>query len=327
MALRDASAWLAQRRGGIRVADPLADVSLVRGLSTAEPVRADGPELLSLADFRSRYQAGELSLALWDRFALDPAEIRLVGVEPHTDEYAETVMDSWSQVSGRTRYQPDEDESFDLDGADYLAHPYPYSSRNPAEVSGYLGAVAHAVSLIGSSPPARVVEFGSGWGHLSLALASSGYDVTAVDLNAASVELLRRRAEALHVPLIVERCGFLDYRAADRFDCVVFFEAFHHCHRPFELLDRCTALLNDGGVLLFVAEAFYDGFYAPWGVRLDGSAAFMTAQEGWLELGFSRQFIEAELSARGYVTSWSVLDHLGPYGTFMVARLDRQGSS
>ena len=308
------------------MADPPAQGASLHD-ANVDSVSPDGPELMSVADFRIRYQAGELSLALWDCFALDPTEICPVGLDPHSDEYAEAVMGSWSQISGRKRYESTVDESFDLDGADYLAHPYPYSSRNPAEISGYLGAVAHAVSLIGSPPPARVVEFGSGWGHLSLTLSASGYDVTAVDLNTASVELLRRRTEALHVPLTVEQCGFLDFQTADRFDCVVFFEAFHHCHRPFELLDRCTALLNDGGVLLFVAEAFYDGFYAPWGVRLDGSAAFMTAQEGWLELGFSRQFIESELSARGYVTSWSVLDHLGPYGTFMVARLDRQGSS
>jgi 2-polyprenyl-3-methyl-5-hydroxy-6-metoxy-1,4-benzoquinol methylase len=282
-------------------------------------------ELLLVEEFRRRFEAGLLSLDQWDTFSILASEIPLDHAAPHSEQYAAVVMDSWARISGRSEYEPAVDEVFDLDDGDYRSFPYPYSSRDPHAISGYLGAVAHAVSLVGTSPPARVIEFGSGWGHLALTLASSGYDVTAVDLNTASVELLRRRAEALHVPLIVERCGFLDFEASGRFDCVVFFEAFHHCHRPFELLDRCTELLNDGGVLLFVAEAFYDGFYAPWGVRLDGSAAFMTAQEGWLELGFSRPFIESELSARGYVTSWSVLDHLGPYGTFMVARLDRQG--
>jgi 2-polyprenyl-3-methyl-5-hydroxy-6-metoxy-1,4-benzoquinol methylase len=282
---------------------------------------SEGPELLSIDEFRERFEAGRLSLLHWDRFAVDPAEVLLGGLDPHSEAYADRVMESWSRISGRSSYGPHEDESFSLDGADYLAYPYPYSSRNPAEVSKYLGAVAHTVSLIGAPPPARILEFGSGWGHLALTLASSGFDVTAVDLNGASVELLRRRAAALHVPLVVEQTGFLDYASDDPFECIIFFESFHHCHRPFELLDQCTRLLKAGGVLLFVAEAFYDGFYAPWGMRLDGSAIFMTAQEGWLELGFSRTFIEPELAARGYVTEWSHLEHLGAYGTFMVATL------
>jgi len=264
----------------------VADQECQGGLSeplvacSSEPDQGDSPELLSIELFRQRFTDGQLSLSQWDQFAIKPGETHLGGLAPHSEEYAQAVMDSWSQISDREQYQPETDESFELDDADYLAFPYPYSSRNPAEVSGYLGALAHAISLIGHTPPARVVEFGSGWGHLALTMAMSGYSVTAVDLNTASVDLLRRRAAALGVPLAVEHCGFLDFEPDGRFDCVVFFEAFHHCHRPFELLDRCTAMLNPGGTLLFVAEAFYDGFYAPWGVRLDGSAAFMTAQEG-----------------------------------------------
>jgi SAM-dependent methyltransferase len=283
--------------------------------------RLAGPELLTLERFRDRYGNGELSLEHWDQFAIDPAGLGDRVDDPHSADYARWVMASWSGMSGRDAYEPTLDESFDLDDSDYLAFPYPFSSRDPGSIAGYLGAVAHAITLIGDRPPARVVEFGSGWGHLAMTLAASGFDVTAVDLNTASVDLLRRRAGALGVPLNVEHAGFLDFEPGDPYDCVVFFEAFHHCHRPFELLDRCTAMLRPGGTLLFVAEAFYDGFYAPWGVRLDGSAAFMTAQQGWLELGFSRAFIESDLADRGYTTSWTVLDHLGPYGTFMAARL------
>jgi SAM-dependent methyltransferase len=230
-------------------------------------------------------------------------------------------MDSWRRISGRAAYEPSIDETFDLNDSDFLAHPYPYSSRNPAEVGGYMGAVAHAITLIGAAPPATVVELGAGWGHLSFMLAASGYEVTAIDLNPASVQLLRRRANALGVPLTVEQRGFLDGDLPASTDCIVFFEAFHHCHEPFLLLDRCVGALREGGMMLFVSEAIYDGFHAPWGMRLDGSATFMTAQEGWLELGFDRHFFEAELRSRGLVTEWTKLDHLGPYGTFMTARL------
>jgi len=79
------------------------------------------------------------------------------------------------------------------------------------------------------------------------------------------------------------------------------------------------AQLTDGGRLLFLADAIYDDFYVPWGVRLDGAAAFMAAQQGWLELGFRRDFFEAELAARGFTSTWDVLGWLGPYGTVLVA--------
>lgn len=311
-----------RRPASVEVDDPTQATPAEAEPATAAP-EAPSIDRLTISEFRRRYDAGSLSLERWDAFEILASEIPLDHQSPHSDRYAAAVMESWSQMSGRDSYEPTLDESFDLDDSDYLAFPFPFSSRNPAVISGYLGAVAHAVSLIGAAPPCRVVEFGSGWGHLAMTLASSGFEVTAVDLNTASVELLRRRAEASGVPLTVEHCGFLDFESTERFDCVVFFEAFHHCHRPFELLDRCTALLNDGGTMLFVAEAFYDGFYAPWGVRLDGSAAFMTAQQGWLELGFSRPFIESELDKRGFTTAWTTLEHLGPYGTFMTARLDR----
>jgi SAM-dependent methyltransferase len=280
--------------------------------------------LRTIEDFRRGYLAGEYSLERWEECSISPATLDPFDADPHSPAYAAAVLDTWRRITGRQRYDAAADESFSLDDRDFLGTPYPYSSSNPVEVANYFGAVAAAVARIGADPPARVLELGAGWGHLAMALAATGFRVTAVDLNGPSVELLRRRAAALHVDLDVVQSTFLDYRADEPVDAIVFFEAFHHCEKPFELLDRCVDALAPRGRLLFVADAIYDDFYAPWGVRLDGSAAFMAAQQGWLELGFRRDFFEAELVARGLTPTWEVLPWLAAYGTVLVAARDRR---
>lgn len=278
---------------------------------------------LTLAEFRRRFEAGELTPERWGECYIDPSEFAAPTSDPHSPEYADAVMDVWRALTGRAAYDATVDEVFELSDADYLARPYPYSSGNPTEVAQYFGAVAAAVQRTGHQPPAKLTEYGSGWGHLALALAATGFDVTAVDLNPASVQLLRRRADALGVGLHIAHCDFLDHDPPAQSDVIVFFESFHHCARPFELLDRCTAQLSPGGRLMFLADAIYDDFYVPWGVRLDGPAAFMAAQQGWLELGFRRDFFEAELAGRGFVSTWEILPWLGAYGTVLVAERPR----
>jgi len=296
--------------------EPAAD-----GAADARPTDPSPPVAgLSLDEFRRRFEAGALSLERWEEASIDPSEFGPPPDDPHSTRYAEWVMATWRAITKRHRYEPEVDETFEIPGEEFLARPYPYSSSNPTEVSNYLGAVAAAVARMGIPPPARVVEYGSGWGHLALTLAATGYSVSAIDLNSASVDLLRRRSAALGVALDVVQSSFLDHRSDSQADVIVFFEAFHHCERPFELFDRCTQTLSASGRIVFIAEAIYDDFYAPWGVRLDGSAAFMAAQQGWLELGFRRDFFERELAQRGFDVSWEVLPWLGAYGTVMVAQ-------
>ncbi|MGH9135184.1 MAG: class I SAM-dependent methyltransferase [Ilumatobacteraceae bacterium] len=285
---------------------------------TLSPSEAE-PGGLSLHEFHRRLDAGLLSLEHWEEASIAACEIGGPPDDPHSTAYADWVTAAWRVITRRARYDAAVDEAFDLPGDGFLGRPYPYSSSNPTEVSNYMGAVVAAVAQMGVPPPATVVEYGSGWGHLAMALAATGYSVTAVDLNPASVDLLRRRSAALGLSLEVVQASFLEHRAVDPVDVVVFFEAFHHCERPFEMLDRCADMLGPSGRMVFVADAIYDAFYAPWGVRLDGAATFMAARQGWLELGFRRDFFEAELMRRGFEVSWEVLPWLGAYGTLMIA--------
>lgn len=274
---------------------------------------------MTVNEFRRRFQAGELSLATWETTSIATSEFRGRRDNPHSPQYAAAVDALWRAISGRESYEPERDETFELDLEQFLSRPFPYSSADPATVAHYFGAVAATIGRIGPPVDGRIVEYGAGWGHMAMALASTGYDVTAVDLNPDSVELLRRRAAALGVPVRVVRSDFLDFEPEAPVHTILFFEAFHHCAKPFELLDRCTRQLDDDGRILFVAEAIYDDFYVPWGVRLDGAATFMTAQNGWLELGFRRDFFTSELERRGFAVTWETLPWLGAYGTMMCA--------
>lgn len=278
------------------------------------------PSGLSLQEFRARFERGEFSMENPEAASLDPEQLVDRSLDPLSEEYAARVMQAWSAVSGRVAYVAESSESFDLDLDLHMGQPWPYISGDPVEVAHYFGAVARTLELLERPPPARIIEYGSGWGHMALMLAATGYDVTAVDLNASSVELLRRRAEALDIPLHVHRASFLEYRPEGQVDAIVFYEAFHHCDRPFELLDLCAKWLVPGGQLIFVADAFYPGFYAPWGVRQSGDAAIMTASEGWLELGFDLEFFIHELRVRGFATEFITDDRLGAHGTFLIGR-------
>jgi 2-polyprenyl-3-methyl-5-hydroxy-6-metoxy-1,4-benzoquinol methylase len=280
----------------------------------------DHRDAMTVAEFRRRFTAGELQFERNDDFCVvDPRHT--AGIDPHSDEYAAAVLQTWSALSGRPAYSATTNEAFELDQSYYLARPYPFCSSNPIEVSRYFGAVAATLPFLTAQPPARIVEFGAGWGHMSLFLASTGYEVTAVDLNGPSVELLSHRAEVLGVNLAVAHTSFLEFEPTETVNAIIFFESFHHCESPFELLDRCRRFLAPGGQMLFVAEPIYDDYFTPWGVRLDGAATFMTAQQGWLELGFDRAFFEGELHQRGFTTEWQIQPHHGPYGRFLIASL------
>ena len=287
-------------------------------LATVASVVA-GSEVISIAEFRRRFENGALSLQMDTPFRVEDQALSAGIEDPCSPEYSALVMETWHALTGRPEYRAVDHETFELDDQDYLARPWPFCSSDPTVVAGYLGAVAAIIGCIGAKPPARIVEFGAGWGHLSLSLAATGFRVSAVDLNPPSVALLRRRALLLGVDLHVVEASFLEFEPDGPVDAFVFFESFHHCEEPFELLDRCTSQLSAGGRILFAADAIYDDFYAPWGVRLDGPAAFMAAQHGWLELGFSRPFLQKELRRRGFEVVWERRPELGLYGTFLTA--------
>lgn len=240
--------------------------------------------------------------------------------DPHSEAYHQAVLRHYRDVSGRDYLAPASNETFSVPASQYLAAPFPHCTADAGEVSRYLLGVGHIIGLVTAKPPARIAEFGAGWGHVSMHLARMGHAVTAIDINADSAALLAERAKRNEVRLDMRQAGFLDVQFEDgSLDVALFFESFHHCHRPFELLDRLERWISPGGMMLFAGEPFYPDFHAPWDVRLDGQSLWAAREHGWLELGFEESFFVRELLRRGWVPRKRVLAQAGAYGVVHAA--------
>lgn len=225
--------------------------------------------------------------------------------DPFSEEYRDWVFALYAKASGRGPYSVGHESSpFDLDEA--LRRPFPYATGSSVVVGDDLVARGSVVRALDLPAPARVVEFGPGWGNLTADLAATGHEVTAVDVDEGFCELIGRRVPAAHVV----RTDMLSFAAAPQggpFDAAVFFESFHHCADHLALLEHLHAVVRPGGIVVFGAEPV-DLLEYPWGPRLDGLSLWSSRRYGWLELGFDERYFPEALRRTG----WAVRRLLGP---------------
>jgi SAM-dependent methyltransferase len=280
------------------------------------------PEVISLSDLDGKLaEAAELFATSEDAarqflqgFRLAPPPGR--PADPFTHEYREWVWDLYRNVSGRPDYSlANEASSFDLEAA--VATPYPYSTRSTTVVGEELVARGFLISNLNLSPPARIVEFGSGWGNLTLDLAATGFFVTAVEVEARFCTLTERRC---HHPdrLSVVHAGMLEFEPDEPFDAAIFYESFHHCADHLAMLERLHRIVRPGGRVLWAAEPVAPMRY-PWGLRLDGYSLWSTRTYGWLELGFDDRYFAEALARTGWRGRRSTLRAGSPLADVIVA--------
>ncbi len=101
---------------------------------------------------------------------------------------------------------------------------------------------------------ARVLELGAGTGRYSVALAKEGYAVTAVELLAHNLEILRRNAAgAPNITCAQGDATELSAFAADSFDAVLLFGPMYHLYTNEEqhrALDEAIRVAKPGGVVM-----------------------------------------------------------------------------
>ena len=168
---------------------------------------------------------------------------------------------------------------------------------------------------------AKILEYGSGSGQLLLFLARLGLRTSAVDIDAASLELVRAQAAAMQLDVRTEQAAFGDGFGDETFDRIIFFELFHHAIDFGPLLGRLRRRLNPGGLVILCGEpvvgAFVPSVPYPWGPRLDGLSVFSIRHHGWMELGFTEPFLIEAMHRYGWLVDVSTLPNCGRATTYV----------
>jgi SAM-dependent methyltransferase len=239
-------------------------------------------------------------------------------------EYRDFQLNLWKLISGRDTYSPYINEKNDnLKHVASIRDAYPFVSKSPVEIGNYFIAVASILKKIALPPPARILEYGVGWGHTSRFLSNCGFDVTSLDIEQSFLDLIPKFSQAGANDINLVCSSFVDAKFKEKiFDAVIFFECFHHCVEHNTLVSQLRKILKPGGKIIFCAESFYDDWFDyPWGVRLDGHSVWAIRNFGWMELGFKKEYIDRLLCLNGFSAEWTTVEDIGAYGVFCVATL------
>lgn len=227
--------------------------------------------------------------------------------DPFSDEYREVQLALYRRIAGRDYTPANERTKFDAAAAD--RRPFPYNSRNCRTVGFFTMGVGFLLHSLDLPEGSRVVEFGPGWGNSTLAMALTGLDVTAVDIEPDFCDLLRLRARRAEVGLNVVNADFLWAESVtEPFDAAIFFECFHHCSDHRRLVAALDRAVKPDGRIYFAAEPIVPDFPLPWGLRMDGESLWAIRANGWLELGFNDRYFIDMLARAG----WSARKHVYP---------------
>lgn len=252
--------------------------------------------------------------ATFDSFYFDPP--RALPVDPSSNAYAAAQLELYRRIAGREYSLANEASPFDLEAA--RRSPFPYQTGLPEVIGEQLIAQGFLIRAMGLAPGSSVLEFGPGWGNTTLQFLQAGYRVTAVEIDEKFVELIHHRCDSIG-ELTVVHSDMLSFRSEERFDAVVFFEAFHHCADHVQLLRNVRGLLKPAGQLVLASEPIAD-FPYPWGVRLDGGSLWSMRRYGWLELGFDTDYLFSHLRREGWEVTRRREPALGTIADVVVAR-------
>ncbi len=220
-------------------------------------------------------------------------------------EYRQSQLALYAVLSGRPSYEPWAAEAYDMPVGDFVdPRPYPFCTGDGDLIGGHLIAVGRIMQALWRHDPRAglsVLEYGCGTGVTTTTLAASGHHVTAVDINKDMLAIVERIATGrrLSVRTFVGEFGAVPVEA-ERFDAILFYEAFHHCLEFEALLRTLHRRLAPGGVLILAGEPVLADFHKPWGLRLDGASIYDIRTKGWLELGFREDFFNQLLERTGW---------------------------
>jgi 2-polyprenyl-3-methyl-5-hydroxy-6-metoxy-1,4-benzoquinol methylase len=235
-------------------------------------------------------------------------------VEPLSDAYIDHVKAVHEEIIGQQHGSHLEGlPEQALNAGHERDWPYPWGTKSGPTVAKFLISYGLLLQVADLPPNARVLEVGCGVGSLTWNLARMGYRVDALDPNDLQCQIVRAATKDFpSAPNVVAMTldQWLDAKPASyKYDAVIFFESFHHILDHHACLRRLLAnhVELDAKVLLGAEPIFEDECdslpYA-WGPRLDGESLRAMRKWGWLELGFTRRYIEALFQQFGLAFNW-----------------------
>jgi SAM-dependent methyltransferase len=243
-----------------------------------------------------------------------PAASRMRSLDPFSAAYRDAAMALYVDLRGRGDggYDPARDElSEGTPPPNAFTGVTPWSFRDTQLVSEFLEAWANILRAMAfpAASGASVLEYGSGSGQMLLMLARMDVRACGVDIDQASLDSLRRQADAMQLTVETERAEFGEGFPEERFDRILFFEAFHHAFEFESLLRRLRDRLKPGGRLILCGEPVFHRASPqlpyPWGPRLDALSVFCMRRYGWMELGFRHRFLMEAFRRNGWRAEYS----------------------
>lgn len=227
--------------------------------------------------------------------------------DPYSQEYYDFQMELYSLLSGRQSYNISNEESV-FNQEEIKDNPFPYYTHSASTVGDQLLAIGFIIKQTNLPANSNIIEFGPGWGNLTLALAQMGHNVTCVEVEKRFIDLIKYRSEGIKNQIKIFHQDMLKFSEFPdkRYDAAFFYESFHHCRDPITLIKNLSDIINDNGIICFASEPFVQSpseiIPYPWGIRLDGMSIWSIRRFGWMELGFDINFFMKILSEYGFVS-------------------------
>jgi 2-polyprenyl-3-methyl-5-hydroxy-6-metoxy-1,4-benzoquinol methylase len=240
--------------------------------------------------------------------------------DPYSDEYRQKQFELYEKIAGKPYSLSNEE--IPIDEKVDTTHPYPYNTQSPTTVGNQLIGMGHLIRNLAVPPGGRILEFGPGWGNTTQILALMGYQVTAVDIAANFIRLIRermRRAGLDNVEVVQDDFSFCS-RVTQPYDAIVFYASFHHASDHLRLIQSFDRAVKRDGLVMFAAEPIVDGYPIPWGLRMDGEALRAIRRCGWLELGFDESYFRNALARQGWFVRKLVSRESTPLALNFIAR-------
>ncbi len=238
-----------------------------------------------------------------------PGTRRLAELDPFSPDYHAAALNLYLSLRGRPDggYLPERDEAPVSGVPEHVwSQLTPWSFHDPAMVGTHLYAWGHIMQHMDLAPGGSVLEYGPGSGQFLLMLARMGFAAFGVDVDAVALEGIRLQAKGMQLQVAVERALFGEGFEGERFDRIVFYEAFHHAIDFQSVLRRLHDRLKPGGRVILCGEPVvpdvFEGIPYPWGPRLDALSVFCMRRFGWMELGFTHEFFMEATRRAGWRT-------------------------